>query len=622
MHTFISYFVFLPLLGFVISFLLPRQHEKVIATNVLATFGIQLAALVGFTFVWILNGSKPLLTDRFTLFESAHFTFFLNFYFDNITAVFMLIGSFLSLLVASYSRVYLHREDGYKRYFTTILFFYLGYSIVVLSGNLETLFVGWEILGVTSFLLIAFYRDRYLPIKNALKVFSIYRIGDVGLILTIWLSHHLWHQSITFDMLSRVSLVHAQFQEHTYLGSMIALMLLIAAAAKSAQLPFSSWLPRAMEGPTPSSAIFYGSLSVHFGVFLLLRTYPFWSEQILIRFLIGGLGLTTALVASFIARVQSTVKSQIAYASIAQIGLMFIEVAAGLEHVVLIHFAGNAFLRTYQLLVSPSQVSYLIKEQFYETVPVSQSFEQGFAKRISYTLYVLSLKEWNLDELMYRIIWKPFKIIGRQLQIFKSKSVLMGFSGLYALLVWLLYQEPMVPPHMMRLLPYVCGGIGLLMVFSSYAQKGSAMYSWLLLLMNHFWVGLSVAFNAHFDLGQVYIYLSGVIFTGLLGILVLRRLKKLEGTLDLNRFYGHAFEHKKLALIFLVACLGMAGFPITPTYLGEDLLFSHIGEQQVLLAFILASSFVLSGISLMRIYGKLFYGPHIKTYHDTALKAS
>ena len=123
MHTFISYFVFLPLLGFVISFLLPRQHEKVIATNVLATFGIQLAALVGFTFVWILNGHKPLLTDRFTLFESAHFTFFLNFYFDNITAVFMLIGSFLSLLVASYSRVYLHSEDGYERYFPTIFFF-------------------------------------------------------------------------------------------------------------------------------------------------------------------------------------------------------------------------------------------------------------------------------------------------------------------------------------------------------------------------------------------------------------------------------------------------------------------------------------------------------------------
>jgi NADH-quinone oxidoreductase subunit L len=622
MDTLISYFVLLPLLGFVISFLLPGNKEKIIATNVLATFGIQLTALIGFTCMWILKGAVPMLTNQLILFKSPHFTFFLDLYFDKITAVFMLIGSFLSLLVASYSRVYLHREEGYKRYFTTILFFYLGYSLVVLSGNLETLFVGWEILGITSFLLIAFYRDRYLPIKNGMKVFSIYRIGDVGLILTIWLNHHLWHQSITFDMLSRASLMHTQFQQHTYLGSIIALMLLIAAAAKSAQLPFSSWLPRAMEGPTPSSAIFYGSLSVHFGVFLLLRTYPFWSEQILIRFLIGGLGLTTAIVASSIAWVQSTVKSQIAYASIAQIGLMFIEVAIGLESVVLIHFAGNAFLRTYQLLVSPSQVSYLIREQSYEPIPESKSFEQGFAKRIFHTLYVLGLKEWNLDALMYHLIWKPFKVVGRQLQIFKSKTVLIGFTIWFALMVWVLFHEYVVPLHLQSVLPYLCGGISLLMVFSSYAEKESALYGWLLLLKSHFWLGLAVAFNIHFDLTQVYIYLSGIIVTGLLGILVLRKLQQLEGPLNLNRFYGHAFEHKKLALVFLVACLGMAGFPITPTFIGEDLLFSHIGEQQVLLAFILATSFVLSGISLMRIYGKLFYGPHIKTYHGTALKAS
>jgi NADH:ubiquinone oxidoreductase subunit 5 (subunit L)/multisubunit Na+/H+ antiporter MnhA subunit len=84
-----------------------------------------------------------------------------------------------------------------------------GFTIIIISGNLETLFIGWEILGISSFLLIAFYRNRYLPVKNAVKVFSIYRIGDVGLILVMWLSHHIWQENISFDKLYSSALVHA-----------------------------------------------------------------------------------------------------------------------------------------------------------------------------------------------------------------------------------------------------------------------------------------------------------------------------------------------------------------------------------------------------------------------------
>lgn len=120
-------------------------------------------------------------------------------------------------------------------------------------------------------------------------------------------------------------------------------MLIIAASIKSAQVPFSSWLPRAMEGPTTSSAIFYGSLSVHIGVFLLIRTYPLWESLLSIKILIISIGAITGLVAAATARVQSTVKTQIAYASIAQIGLIFIEVALGFHSLALFHFAGNAF---------------------------------------------------------------------------------------------------------------------------------------------------------------------------------------------------------------------------------------------------------------------------------------
>ncbi|MBL7852454.1 MAG: hypothetical protein JNN04_16230, partial [Cyclobacteriaceae bacterium] len=303
MTHFLEFFVLAPVIGFVVSLMIPRNHERWISIGAYTTVGIHLAIASLFVVYWLIQHHPTLNLKEIVLYETGDYSFFLDFYFDEITATYLLVGAVLTFLVTLYSRYYMHREAGYKRFFNTILFFYAGYMIAIFSGNLETLFVGWEILGISSFLLIAFYRDRYLPVKNAVKVFSIYRIGDVGLILAMWMSHHLWHENITFLKLSNAELVHEHLQAHTLIGVFISLMVLLTAAAKSAQLPFSSWLPRAMEGPTPSSAIFYGSLSVHLGVFLMLRTFPFWAEQMSVRILIATLGLTTSLVATGIARV-------------------------------------------------------------------------------------------------------------------------------------------------------------------------------------------------------------------------------------------------------------------------------------------------------------------------------
>lgn len=175
--------------------------------------------------------------------------------------------------------------------------------------------------------------------------------------MAMWMSHHLWHENITFQKLNNFHLVHEHLQQHTLIGAFISIMILMSAAAKSAQFPFTSWLPRAMEGPTPSSAIFYGSLSVHIGVFLMLRTFPFWEAQTSVRVLIVLMGLVTAILSSFTSRVQSSVKSQIAYSSVAQIGIIFIEVALGYTNLALIHFAGNAF---YVLISCSSPLQLLV----------------------------------------------------------------------------------------------------------------------------------------------------------------------------------------------------------------------------------------------------------------------
>lgn len=622
MEFYLQLFILIPIVGFVISLLVSNRRESLISQIAFSTVGINLIGITAFTITWLLQGYATLNLRDFVIFKTTGYEFFVDFCFDKITAVYLLVGSILTFLVTIYSRYYLHREEGYKRFFNTVLFFYLGYNIVVLSGNLETLFIGWEILGISSFLLIAFYRDRYLPVKNAVKVFSIYRIADVGLILAMWLSHHLWNQNITFVQFDNDALVNAQLQTHASVGILVSLMILISAAAKSAQLPFSSWLPRAMEGPTPSSAIFYGSLSVHIGVFILLRTIHFWEHQLSIRILIGLVGLFSSLVATGIARVQSSVKSQVAYSSIAQIGLIFIEVAAGFENLALIHFAGNAFLRTYQLLVSPSVVSYLIREQFYNFIPRKHTIEDSLPKKIEYTIYMLCLKEWNLDSLMYRYLWNPMKWAGNKLEFLTIKRVLILLSIITSTGFLALYFQDELPPVVIKNLPYIFGFAGLIMVLKAFTKRKNVRVSLLLVITNHFMIALAVSFNEHFGYDHTLIYLSGIVTSGLLGYLAILRLKNFEGTLDLDRFYGYSYEHPKIAFVFLLACLGLAGFPITPTFIGEDLIFSHIHEDQFVLAFVVALSFIINGLALIRMYARVFMGPHVKSIYEMAYRSS
>ena len=421
MEQLLPLFIFIPLFGFILTFFFANNQEKLIDTIATSTIGIHLAASVVFSLYWLFEGAPTLDLKSFTFFKEDNIEIFLDLYFDKIALVYALIGSLITFLVIIFSRFYLHRDEGYKRFFSTVLLFFLGYNITVFSGNFETLFIGWEFLGITSFLLIAFYRDRYLPVKNALKAISLFRLGDICLILSLWTSHHIWHQNITFNQLNDTALVLSHIADNHNSVLFLISMLIVAAAIKSAQFPFSSWLPRAMEGPTTSSAIFYGSLSVHLGVFLLLRTYTYWSTIITIKAIVISIGVLTVIIASLIARVQSTVKTQIAYASIAQIGIMFIEVALGWHILALVHFSGNAFLRTYQLLVSPSVLGYMIHDQFFNYKKRINNYESSKLKTVYNSLYLLSVKEWNMDTYLKIIFWNPFKLLGKKMNFLMLK---------------------------------------------------------------------------------------------------------------------------------------------------------------------------------------------------------
>ncbi len=619
LEFFLQFFLWLPLVSYILSLIPNKKYEKIISWGTFTSILLHLTIAIGFVIVWGINGFENLSHREWVLYKTEGYMFYIDFFFDKTTATFLLLGSFLTSLVTVYSRYYLHRESGYKRFFNTLLLFFFGYNLVIFSGNLETLFTGWEVLGISSFLLIAFYRDRYLPVKNALKVFSIYRLGDIGIILAMWLSHHMFHENTAFIDWSSEHLQHL-LREHEPTAIILSVFLVVAAAAKSAQLPFSSWLPRAMEGPTPSSAIFYGSLSVHMGAFILLRTYDIWGHLMSIKILIILLGLATCFVATGIARVQTSVKSQIAYSSVAQIGIIFCEIALGWNTLALIHIAGNAFLRSYQLLTSPSVVTYLMKDMFYNFNPKKNNIEGRVSKKLEYTFYVLGTREFTINMFLYTYLWNPMKWVGKQIP-FKSKS-LLGITTLLFIGGIILLVGTDLSESTNHIISMVLGIIGLVSVFAAFTERENTLRSWLLVCSNHFWVALAVTFNEHYSWEHNIVYLSGVVVAMGIGYLLLNGIKKKEGKLDLNNFYGLGYDYSKRAFAFLLCALAVSGFPITPTFIGEDLIFSHIHEDQIGLSLIVSISLIIDGLALVRIYARTFMGPHYKKNHEAADRAS
>ena len=614
----LSAFIFIPLIAFFITIFLKNKSEYIIGVVVRIAKVSYIILSVLFAVGWIVNGLTPISDRLATVYQTDHFVFAIQFYYDEITAVFSIVGSLLFFLVATFSKYYMHRDEGFKRFFNIILLFAVGYNFIIFSGNFETLFVGWELKGLCSFLLIAFYRSRYLPVKNAFKTISNYRISDVALILAMWMMHHLTHQNISYTDLGQARDLAAQ-THHSAMAMFIVCMFILAATVKSAQFPFTTWLPRAMEGPTSSSAIFYGSLSVHIGVFLLLRTHAFWQDMLWAKIAIIVIGALTGIFATMIARVQPNVKTQIAYSSAAQIGIMFIEIALGFHWLVLIHFAGNAFLRTYQLLVSPSVLNYLVHHQYFHYHP-PQNKTVG---KLKAALYILAVKEWNLDMMMFKYFWSPFKWIGSQVKLLESRFGKIVLIVLAILAIDAAFITPGMWENISGVLPGVFLGIALLILLASFASRRSARECWDNLIIPHILIISAITINAgQIHWTEVILYMAGVLVAYTIGIFCLQKTYAIDKNVSLNQYHGYVYEDKITAVLFLLAAIGLLGFPITTAFIGIDVFFTYIESGQVLLIALLAFCFVFIELAAIRIFLRIYTGPHKKLYHPVAFRTS
>ena len=618
MNQLLILFIAIPLLSFFASLLWQNKREKAIGKIVRVAKVSNILIAVSIFVWWVSNGLEPISYKMAPLYETNHFVFAIQLYYDEITAVFSIVGALLFFLVATFSKYYMHRDEGYKRFFNTILLFATAYNFIILAGNFETLFIGWEIKGICSFILITFYRNRYLPVKNAFKAVSNYRISDVALMLAMWMMHHLTHRNISFSELGEAKDIAAAAGQ-TGTAIFIVCMIILPAAIKSAQFPFTTWLPRAMEGPTASSAIFYGSVSVHIGVFLLLRTHPFWEDMLWAKIAIICIGALTAIIATMIARVQPTVKTQIAYSSAAQIGLMFIEVALGFHWLVLIHFAGNAFLRTYQLLVSPSVLNYLVHHQYFHYVLPKQKV----ISKIKASFYMLGIKEWNLDSMMFTYLWSPFKWIGKQFLFLRSKVIsgILFVTAIAAVIIG--YTNRQIVSGTGSSVPIILMSIALLVILFAFSYRQSAITAWIYLFTGHLFIIAAVIFNtAHINSIEIVFYFSGIFLAFLLGLYCLQKIKAVDNDISLNQFHGYVYEQETTGFLFLVSAMGILGFPLTAAFIGIDVFFTYVNSNQYVLIMLMALCFVFIELSAFRILLRIFMGPHKKLDHPVAFRSS
>jgi NADH-quinone oxidoreductase subunit L len=349
-----------------------------------------------------------------------HFHFHLKFIFDRLSVPFAILSFVLCGTVGAFASKYLHREQGFARFFVLYSLFLLGMVASSLAGTIETLFLGWELVGVSSALLVAYFHERQAPVRNGLRVWGVYRVADAAFLVAAVALHHLKGAG-DFDLMLGTGVWpegHAALTagQALFVGS----LLLVAAAGKSGLIPFSGWLPRAMEGPTPSSAIFYGALSVHLGAFLLLRVSPILELSTTLAAAVVLLGLVSAVFGAMASRVQTDVKSALAFASLTQVGIITAEIGAlslfeavphWLYYVPLIHIIGHACLRTLQLLRAPTLLRdyHTLENAIGAHLPQAPGFwSQRLPQPVRLWLYRFALERGYLDALLNEWVIHPF----------------------------------------------------------------------------------------------------------------------------------------------------------------------------------------------------------------------
>jgi NADH-quinone oxidoreductase subunit L len=329
-------------------------------TGVIASAAVGLSALLSIgVFLEVLGGNAQTVVPLYRWIAVGDFSVNVSALVDPLSSVMLLVVTVVSFLIFVYSNGYMARDAGFYRFFTWLSLFVFAMLILVMADNYLLMFVGWEGVGLCSYLLIGFWFERPAPYYAAKKAFVMNRIGDWGYtigIITIFLVFGSMNFIDVFRRLDESALPQGTL-------TLICIALFFGATGKSAQLPLYSWLPDAMEGPTPVSALIHAATMVTSGVYLVARSMPLFEAAGPSLQVVAVVGAITAIFAATIALVQFDIKRVMAYSTVSQLGYMFLALGVGAPVAAIFHLATHAFFKALLFLGSGSVIHGLDGEQ-------------------------------------------------------------------------------------------------------------------------------------------------------------------------------------------------------------------------------------------------------------------
>jgi NADH-quinone oxidoreductase subunit L len=358
--------VILPLAGFLVTALIGRRLGK--SAHWIPVVGIFVVWVMAMGLVFqVLTGAAPLLpgsedshgyiVDWFRWIPADNFVVNVGFVVDSLTACLLIVVTTIGLLVHVYSIGYMSHDPGYWRFFAYLNLFMFSMLLLVLAGNFLVVFVAWELVGLCSYLLIGFWYRKRSAALAAKKAFIVNRVGDVGFILGIMLIFVSLGTLDIRDVIARIATL-----DPTTI-TIISLLIFAGAMGKSAQFPLHVWLPDAMEGPTPVSALIHAATMVNAGVYLVARTNPIFAHAPSALVVVAAIGIFTAILAASIAMTQTDIKRVLAYSTLSQLGYMFAALGVGAWTAAIFHLMTHGFFKGLLFLDSGSVIHAVHEEQ-------------------------------------------------------------------------------------------------------------------------------------------------------------------------------------------------------------------------------------------------------------------
>ena len=398
----------LPFTGFLLNGTVGRKLPRAAVTGIALLFTAIPAALVAWIWSRVLNGAAPLSAVSAPWIRISGFTVNFAFTVDHLTAIMLAIVTGVGFLIHLYSAGYMAHEDGYWRFFAYLNLFMFFMLVLVLSSSFLLLFVGWEGVGLASYLLIGFYFKKDSAANAGKKAFIVNRIGDFGFLLAMFLI--IAH----FGSLDFATVFSKASQITTPGGfiTTICLLLVVGAAGKSAQIPLYVWLPDAMEGPTPVSALIHAATMVTAGIYMIARCHVLFDLSPAALVVVALIGAATALFAACIGLVQTDIKRVLAYSTVSQLGYMFLACGVGAYSAAIFHLMTHAFFKALLFLAAGSVIHALNGEQdmrkmgaLWKRIPVT------FWTMLMGVIAIAGIPPWagffSKDEILYQAFVSP-----------------------------------------------------------------------------------------------------------------------------------------------------------------------------------------------------------------------